>query len=71
MGFSATFALSCNSNDIHESTAKWVYPHYVQEILAYALNSRMCVEDWLALFAALVQANNIGLATNCVHSQKW
>lgn len=33
----------------------WPFPHYVKEILANILNSRMVAQDWLALLGAYVR----------------
>lgn len=34
----------CNFNKIHECAAMWALHHYVEDTVANALNSRMCVE---------------------------
>lgn len=54
--FLATVKLICSSNKIHEGAARCVLPHYVQDIFANALNSRMFAKNRLAALAASVQS---------------
>lgn len=54
IGFLSTFKRVCDTNDIPEGVAMLVLSHYVKEILANSLNSRMCAENRLPPFVAFV-----------------
>lgn len=54
-GFLGTFKFACDCNKLHEDTAVWVLPYYVQESLTNTRNRCMCVEIWFAPLAISVQ----------------
>lgn len=51
----ATLKLSCITNKIPQGGNMWVLPHYVQETLASAINSRTCDENRISQKIALVR----------------
>lgn len=55
IGFVATFKFACDTNYVHEGTAMWALPHFIDETLTYAPNSRMYAEHSLALLTASVR----------------
>lgn len=47
--------MACNLTKVQEGAARCILPHYVEESLVNALNSRMCVGSQRAPLAASVQ----------------